>query len=907
MRTNIPNLTPEEIENHPFVLEAIARGFIELKRGRVYYNLNQKRDYEWSDPEEWVRCFTISHLITEKGYPPNRMRTEVAVPRRIPEDSADIVVFEEDRCFTPYLVVENKANGQSESNRLQGIEQLFGNTNSLRAPLALYDEYWTSTFYDVGNYPSTERNSNIKGTRDAIPPQYGNIPEYTYIAGPDQIDIKPAKQKTLESKVRRAHSIIWSGGKRDPLTAFDEWSKLLFAKVEDERNTPNGEARKFQVGTNETHTAVANRVHKLFEQACKADPSIFSEEVRIQIPDKKIFEVVKVLQDISITDTTVDSIGAAFESFFGSVFRGELGQYFTMRQLARFTVAMLDINQDDYVIDPTAGSGGFLLEVLLQVWNMLDKRFAGRNDLDRIKLDFALHKVYGVEIHEILARICKINLLLHHDGHTNIEGDRSCLDTVFLRPRLTHFHGKFTKIVGNPPFGDSVEEGDEDLLGENSLSSFTVAAGRRQVPSEHAILERAIDMLSEGGRLGFILPDGLFNNQGELSNCPRIRKFLVENGVIQAIISLPDFAFRKSGAQNKTSILFFRKFTAAERIRFNNTISNEIANGASEENALERGLRVLNYSVFLAEARYTGYTPTGISTELNDLYNGSAGGQIYEDQTGTILGEYKKFLSNPSAYKGALQPDCISIPIVDMWTAHESHRLDPKYHLFKHESRNHLPDGWIVLKISDVMKRREEIVRPELNPDDSVMVMTLSQTGDIRPREAGKGNNPPDWLGMYFEDSSSTWFKAHKGDVVFSSIDLWKGCISVVPEEFDGAIVTKEFPIYQITDNRLTPEFLSTLLRSRYYQRAFRAITTGHSNRRRTQVSDFEALEIIFPPNPDEQFELIKDVVTARASQRAASDVLKTAMLSFSNLIDGRGDEEIVGLHGDDDDSDGNK
>ncbi len=127
-----------------------------------------------------------------------------------------------------------------------------------------------------------------------------------------------------------------------------------------------------------------------------------------------------------------------------------------------------------------------------------------------------------------------------------------------------------------------------------------------------------------------------------------------------------------------------------------------------------------------------------------------------------------------------------------------------------------------------------------------VKVMTISQTGDIRPREAGKGNNPPEWLGMYFEDSSSTWYAAKSEDVVFSSIDLWKGCISIVPEEFNGALVTKEFPIYKITDERLDPNFLSCLLRSRYYQRAFRAITTGHSNRRRTQVADFEALEICF-------------------------------------------------------------
>jgi type I restriction enzyme M protein len=133
--------------------------------------------------------------------------------------------------------------------------------------------------------------------------------------------------------------------------------------------------------------------------------------------------------------------------------------------------------------------------------------------------------------------------------------------------------------------------------------------------------------------------------------------------------------------------------------------------------------------------------------------------------------------------------------------------------------------------------------------------MTIGQNGEIRQREAGKGRNPPEWLGMYFEDSPSQWFRAKSGDVVFSSIDLWKGCISVVPDEFDGALVTKEFPIYEVTDKRLDPEFVSCLLRSRYYQRAFRAITTGHSNRRRTQSEDFEALEICFPATREEQKE----------------------------------------------------
>lgn len=554
------------------VQEALKRGIIEISGSRITYNLAKKKTYEWNDPEEWVRVRTVCFLIIARGYPAHRIDTEVKVPRRTPNDFADIVVYRDDKCREPYLTCESKAAGQTASDRRQSIEQAFGNSNSLRCPFALYDEHVESSFFDVQNYPFTERIENRRGGLMEIPPLYGDVPKFPRIAGKAG-DIAPARPNVIGAKIRRAHSIIWSGGKRDPLTAFDEWSKLLFAKVIDERATPTGQPRRFQIGSGETTASVANRIHLLFASACNADPTIFPPGIRINLPDRKIFEVVAALQSLSFSGTDVDNIGTAFEHFFGSLFRGELGQYFTMRQLARFTVAMLGIDYNHFVLDPTAGSGGFLLEALLQVWHGIDENFKGQREehIERIKTDFALQKVFGIEIHEVLARICKINLLLHHDGHTNIEGDRSCLDNHFTNARLVT-HGRFDRVIGNPPFGDEVEEGDEDHLGSNTLSAFEIAEGRKAVKSEHVILEQSVSFLEPGGRLGLVVPDGLLNNQGEASNCPRVRRYLAKNGFVEAIVSLPDYAFRKSGAQNKTSILFFRKFTEAEASKFSRAL-----------------------------------------------------------------------------------------------------------------------------------------------------------------------------------------------------------------------------------------------------------------------------------------------------------------------------------------------
>lgn len=296
-----------------------------------------------------------------------------------------------------------------------------------------------------------------------------------------------------------------------------------------------------------------------------------------------------------------------------------------------------------------------------------------------------------------------------------------------------------------------------------------------------------------------------------------------------------------------------------------------------------------------------GYTASGARSHHNDLYAVLPDGTLDpQEQEGTILGAYKEFEANTQLYTGRLTPDCTSIDFDQLWIAHSSNRLDPKYHLFQREAQRQLPDGWVRQRIGLLMRRRTEPV-VSFNPDHEYTVMTISQNGEIRPRQAGKGNNPPSWIGEYFETvSPGDWFAASTDDVVFSSIDLWKGCVAIVPDQFNGALVTKEFPIYEITDERLLPEFFQLLLRTRYYQRAFRAITTGHSNRRRTQVADFESVEIAFPSSAEEQRRLIQDILHSRLTVDAASTALKHELLKFSDLIDGRGQEENSDSENDD-------
>ena len=835
------------------IREAERRGYLEFHGDRIQYKCATRHEENFNDPEEKVRAGLYAWLVIEKEYQAVAIKVEVNVPRRKPSDYADIVVYTDSTCRTPYLVVETKEPSVSQREFKQAIEQAFGNANSLRdTALALTDTGRRSALYAIAEYPHDERDENLLGTRDDLPKAYGSVSEFPLVAGTDQ-DIQTFSSGTVENMVRKAHGAIWAGGKRDPLTAFDEWSKLLFAKIHDERNTPNGDPRRFQVGRAEQYVSTGNRVRNLYAAAQKNDPSIFSEN--LDLPDDKIAQVVRIIEPIAFTQMEVDSLGGAFEGFFGSIFRGGLGQYFTRREIVRFVCALLKPTDRDRVLDPTAGSGGFLLETQIQVWHHIAEAYAGQTDLERRKYDFAHNSLYGIEIHETLGRICQTNLLLHKDGHTNIEVDRSCLDSGFQNRFLDPDRPRFTLVVGNPPFGDAVEEGDSDHLGTNSLNNFELPAGDK-ISSEIVILERSINWLTPGnGRLGMVVPDGLLNNPGESTRCPAFRRFLFRKTQVLAIISLPDHAFRKSGAQNKTSLLFARRFSAAEENRLDRSIrrhkeqlGRSLNESEAERLAIGQALTEHDYSVFLAEADKIGYTSAGNADLENDLYRQD---NLYvHAPPETILGQYRMFERNPDVYDTNARPSCFAISASDLYNAHQTQRIDPKYHIFKNVEEVEPPGGMREYRLGELLRKGEEAIIPSEHPDEEFLTITLTQEGELRPREAGKGNTPPDWHGAYFKEEQK-WYRVHAGGILISRIDLWKGCIGVVPPEFEDAIVTNEFPVYYLRDDyreETDTRYVQLLLRTGYFQRAIRAITTGHSNRRRTQESDFENLKVFLPP-----------------------------------------------------------
>ena len=591
-------------ENHDSIFmrniqRGIDKGIITITDDSSKITYHCKRDYSTSfkNPEEKVRASYFSELVLDYDYPTKNIDIEVIVPRRTPEDRADIVVYDNDGA--EYLVIECKKDGISDAEFKQAIEQAFGNANSLRAKFASVIAGITKTAFDVSGFKPSEREKNVISD---IPKKYGKTPKYKFIKGEADKELKEVSREELIRALEKSHDTVWQGGKLAPTTAFDEVSKLLFCKLRDEKTTKKGETYSFQIGTHESADEIFKRINAIYLKAKKEDAEVFKEDIRLE--PKVVYNVVEHLQELAINKIDLATKGVAFERFMEDFFKGKMGQFFTPREIINFCVEMMNPERSDLVIDPACGSGGFLLNALDRVRKFAESNYDEKEAWEHWH-KFAMNNLYGIEINDQIARVCKMNMIIHDDGHTNIIST----DSLKNVDEITRTHKGFKKnqfdiLLTNPPFGAIVKSTEKDYL-----NKYELGEDKKNQKTEILFIERCIDFLKPNGKMAIVLPDGILTN----SSLQYVRDFLMEKSQILAVVSLPQFAFTHFGAGVKSSLVFVRKKKESEK--------------------------KVNYPIFMAIAEHIGYDATGRKDQINDL--------------NTILQEYRRFEKSPKGYKGA--------------------------------------------------------------------------------------------------------------------------------------------------------------------------------------------------------------------------------------------------------------
>ena len=531
------------------------KGYIKLlnEGTRIHYVIPDK-EYKFTDPEEKVRARYYVELIERYQYPENRIDLEVSVPGRTPYVFADVVVFRDNDKKTPFIVVECKNDEISESEFGQAIQQGFGNCNALRGHYTAVIAGNTRRFFNVKDYAPNERDENVVAD---IPVGYGEVPRWRYKKGDPNWDLQVVENKELTRILEKCHNTLWQGGKLAPQDAFDELSKILFIKIRDEKKLRDkGAPYDFQINTRDAPKTVARRIKDLYQEAKKRDPKVFTENVKVD--DEPLFSVVSYLQGINLNKTDLDVKGIAFEHLLGSYFKGDMGQYFTPRKLVQFIIKMIEPHHEERILDPACGSGGFLLYAMDHIREQAPEHHEpGTPEHYNYWHDFARDQLFGIEVNDAIARVAKMNMILHDDGHSNVIGNDALINFDKLYDQNRGFEEEsFDIILTNPPFGAHIKKGEKPYL-----KDYKLGKGRKSQKTEILFLERCFDFLMSGtGKLAIVLPDGILNN----SSLQYVRDYIEQHYEILAVVSLPETAFRFYEAGVIPSILFLRKFSEEE-------------------------------------------------------------------------------------------------------------------------------------------------------------------------------------------------------------------------------------------------------------------------------------------------------------------------------------------------------
>ena len=379
----------------------------------------------------------------------------------------------------------------------------------------------------------------------------------------------------LKNKVDTIWDIIWTGGITSPITVLEQITYLLFMKLIDDNQL------KREATANALGVKLENPVFKKGECVISEFPRIvcdydklrwhvfhdFDPDTMLSNVQNNVFPFIKQIGDgrntafsrymknavfliptADVLAAVVDHIdsmdlnnkdimGDVYEYLLGKIASaGENGQFRTPRHIIKMIVELMQPKLTDRILDPAMGSAGFLVESAQFVSQKYPQKLMQTNNREHYKT----RMFTGYDTDQSMLRIGAMNMMLHGVDAPNI----SYLDSLSAK---NEERNEYTLIMANPPFTGNVFE--------NSISPDLTALCKTK-KTELLFLTLFTKMLTTGGRCASIVPDGVLFGSSKAHKA--IRKELVENQRLEAIISMPSGVF-KPYAGVSTAILIFTK------------------------------------------------------------------------------------------------------------------------------------------------------------------------------------------------------------------------------------------------------------------------------------------------------------------------------------------------------------
>jgi len=365
----------------------------------------------------------------------------------------------------------------------------------------------------------------------------------------------------LRSKVDKIWETFWTGGITNPLSVIEQFTYLLFIKGLDEVETTNESESvlldipfegmftsdkqhlrwsKFkQLESKQMFEVVSKEVFPFIKNLHGNKNSAYAKHMSdaiFMIPTAAMLQkVVDGIDNIPMKDR--DTKGDLYEYLLSKVATaGTNGQFRTPRHIIDMMVQLMKPTPEDIIIDPAAGTAGFLVSSGEYLRNNHQDLFL----VQGLKEHFNNGMFYGFDMDSTMLRIGAMNMMLHGIENPNIEYRDSLSES-------NKDENKYTLVLANPPFKGSL---DYDAVSADLLKVT------KTKKTELLFLALIIRMLKAGGRSATIVPDGvLFGGSNAHKD---IRKEIIDNHKLEAIISMPSGVF-KPYAGVSTAIIIFTK------------------------------------------------------------------------------------------------------------------------------------------------------------------------------------------------------------------------------------------------------------------------------------------------------------------------------------------------------------
>lgn len=589
------------------------------------------------------------------------------------------------------------------------------------------------------------------------------------------------------------------------LDRFEEISKLLFCKIYDE------EFNNGKVFSEMERTKPDSKIYKLivdlFDSAIAKYPNVFvNGRAQLSNDIKAISQVCLILKSYELKSINSDVKGKIYEELIKNTLdKNENQQFFTPRHIVDLLIEIVNPRPDMSFCDPACGSGGFLISAI----QYLKQKYPDL-DLEEYSKDF----LRGIEIDSRMVWIAQMNLILH-GGHNDsikyLSGSGSLGSNVLVNKNLQD--NSFDIIVTNPPFGS-----DFDVTSD--LNKFELGKGKKSRRRGVLFVEKCLKLLKDGGRLAIILEESILNN----SSNEDVRRYIMLNSAIEAVISLPESTFMPY-ATVKTSIVVLRKKSKVSDLR-EETLMCNIEN--------------------------VGYGPNGDPIFSNDR-NENGKLKLLSDIPETLQ-KYREFIRT-----GTLESATEKFFTTKLEEKTAGQRLDV---LFHHPSKLIAQEllmnsKYPLYKIAELVTIMNKMVVPQSEfPDETVRYIGLANISSFDGTFYVS-----DILGEKIK-SAVRFFEPNT--VVFSKMRPELRKVIYIPSSEDAGYVSSECYVFKAS-NKILPEYLSLILRSDlvYGQIIFQVTGIG-----RPRIGKEELLSVKIPVPPISKQVAILSVFNAYEANR---------------------------------------